>query len=273
MDPITCGHGLDELTAGFYRNAMEALERSGVPFLLGGAYAFAQYTGIARHTKDLDVFLRRQDAEPALEALQAAGFETERSFPHWLAKARSGELFVDLIYGSGNGVAIVDEDWFTHAQPGTSFGKAVMLIPPEEMIWSKAFVQERERYDGADVIHLLKFTAERIDWSRLLRRFGARWRVLLSYLLLFGFVYPGRRHTVPEWVVRSLLERLESELEAPTNGDQDLCQGTMLSREQYRIDIAAWGHEDARRRADCAMTDDDIRLWTEAIDAEERRAS
>ena len=29
-----------------------------MPFLVGGAYAFARYTGIERHTKDFDVFVR-----------------------------------------------------------------------------------------------------------------------------------------------------------------------------------------------------------------------
>ena len=56
------------------------------------------------------------------------------------------------------------------------------LSPPEEMIWSKAFVQERERYDGADVIHLLRELGPTLDWPRLLMRFGDRWRVLLSFI-------------------------------------------------------------------------------------------
>lgn len=265
--------GLDRETADFYARALETLDRSGVPFLLGGAYALTQYTGIVRHTKDLDVFMLREHVDEALDALAATGLDTERSFPHWLAKAKLGDRFIDLIYGSGNGVALVDHEWFEHAHAGVTVGRPVLLIPPEEMIWSKAWVQERERYDGADIMHLLRATAQRLDWERLLRRFGPRWRVLYSFTVLFGFVYPGLRHHIPPWVVRELTERLQAESAAPAlNGDQSLCQGTLLSREQYVVDIAEWGHEDARLRPDCAMTAADIKLWTDAISGE-RKAS
>src|SRR4051812_6174200 len=57
----------------FYRHASGILEAAGVPFLLGGAYALAHYTGITRHTKDLDLFLRRADLDRARAALEEAG--------------------------------------------------------------------------------------------------------------------------------------------------------------------------------------------------------
>ncbi len=66
----------------------------------------------------------------------------------------------------------------------------VLLAPPEEMIWSKSFVLERERYDGADVNHLLHACGESLDWERLLHRFDRYWEVLFSHLLLFQFAYP-----------------------------------------------------------------------------------
>ena len=69
----------------------------------------------------------------------------------------------------------------------------VRLSPAEEMIWSKAFIQERERFDGADVMHLLREIGPSLDWPRLLMRFGDYWRVLLSHLIMFGFVYPDKR--------------------------------------------------------------------------------
>jgi hypothetical protein len=45
------------------------------------------------------------------------------------------------------------------------------------MIWSKAFVMERERFDGADVAHLLRSMGPRLDWDRILRRFDRYWEV------------------------------------------------------------------------------------------------
>src|SRR4026209_1522994 len=102
-------------TAAFYREAVRALTHSGVPFLVGGAYAFGRYTGIERHTKDFDVFVRPGDVERTLRTLEDAGAATELTVPHWLGKARRGEDFIDVIFSSGNGLATVDAEWFTHA--------------------------------------------------------------------------------------------------------------------------------------------------------------
>ena len=66
----------------------------------------------------------------------------------------------------------------------------VHLVAAEEMIWSKAFVMERERYDGADITHILRKSGATLDWVRLLRRFDLHAALLLSHLVLFQFVYP-----------------------------------------------------------------------------------
>lgn len=226
--------------------AMEVLEENGIPALVGGAYAMFHYTGVHRHTKDLDLFLSRHDEARARRALLAAGYRTEVADPVWLSKALWGEVFVDLIFCSGNGVSEVDQQWFDHAISGQALGREVLLVPPEEMIWSKAFVQERERFDGADVAHLFLMCASQIDWQRLLERFGEHWQVLLAHLLLFSFSYPGERGLIPDWLWEQLLARAakrEPDLEAST---QRLCRGTLLSRKQYDLDVGLWGFRDAR---------------------------
>jgi hypothetical protein len=196
---------LDPQTLDFYRTVIDMLTEAQVPFLIGGTYALERYTGIPRHTKDLDVFLRRSDWDSALDLLSTAGYRTEPTFPHWLGKAYSGDDFVDLIFNSGNAFTPVDDEWFQFAVMDEVLGKRVRLCAPEEMIWTKAFVMERNRYDGADVAHLLLTQGWRVKWSRLLRRFGSHWEVLLSHLILFGFIYPAERSCVPERVVRELL--------------------------------------------------------------------
>src|SRR5262249_47737954 len=155
-------------------------------------------------TKDLDVFVRRRDRDAILSALITAGYRTEISFPHWLAKAHDGEAFIDVIYSSGNGAVEVDDDWFAYSTDGRILGVPVKLCPAEEMIWSKGFVQERERFDGADIAHLIRSRANTLDWARLLRRFGEHWRVLFSHLVLFGFIYPAERPKIPVWVIKEL---------------------------------------------------------------------
>jgi hypothetical protein len=253
---------LTSQTANFYRYAMHTLNGAGIRYLIGGAYALGYYTDVIRHTKDFDVFVRPEDAERTLEALSLAGCRTEMTFPHWLGKAYRGGDFCDVIFSSGNGVVKVDDVWFEHAAPAEVLGERVHLVPCEEMIWSKSYVIERERYDGADICHLLRARGDTLDWERLLMRFGPHWRVLLSHLVLFGFVYPGERGKVPDGVMRELLQRLQDEQATPEL-DRHLCQGTLLSRSQYLKDIDEWGYRDARL-AEHTMSKRDVRHWTAA---------
>ncbi len=249
-------------TADFYRRVMDTLNRAGARYLVGGAYALAYYTGVVRHTKDFDIFVRPEDAKRILDELSTAGCQTEMTFPHWLGKAYHGDDFCDVIFSSGNGVARVDDLWFECAAAAEILGQPAYLIPAEEMVWSKAYVVERERYDGADICHLLRARGDRLDWDRLLWRFGDHWRVLLSHLVLFGFVYPGERTKVPEAVMRELVRRLLEEAAEP-DPDAHLCQGTLLSRSQYLKDIHEWGYRDARL-AEHTMSKRDVRHWTAA---------
>lgn len=248
----------------FYRDTLVALRDGDVPFLVGGAYAYARLTGIKRPTKDFDIFVRPEDLDRALDVLRAADFVAEATFPHWLAKAGRGLHFVDIIFSSGNGVARVDDGWFEHAVQGEVFALNVLLAPAEETLWSKAFVMERERYDGADVIHLLHARGPHMDWERLVERFGPYWRVLLVNLVLYGFIYPGEPQPAPEWVMRDLLARLHAELEQPPTRDR-ICRGTILSREQYLVDTLERGYLDGRQEPHGTMTADEIRQWTAAI--------
>lgn len=254
---------IDPAARDFYTHTLRVLTDAGVPFLLGGAYAFAQYTGIERHTKDLDVFVRSSDVQRTLDALEKAGYATDLTFPHWLAKAHCGADFIDVIFNSGNGVCPVDDVWFEHAPDADVFGVPVKLMPPEEMIWQKALILERERYDGADVAHIIRASAEHLNWERLVARFGPHYRVLLSHLILFGFIYPGERNRVPAHVLHDLLDRMRTE-EDINPPDERICQGTIVSREQYLPDVNDWGYTDARV-AGGYMSASEVHAWTDAI--------
>ncbi|HZZ86299.1 MAG TPA: nucleotidyltransferase [Anaeromyxobacteraceae bacterium] len=229
--------------------ALRALRDAGVPFVVAGAYAFFEYTGQFRDTKDLDVFLEEQDLEQAFEALERAGFRTELTDPGWIGKAYAGEYFVDLIFSSGNGLAVVDPEWFTHAREGLVMGVPVLLAPPEEIIWSKAFVCERERYDGADVANLVRAVGDELDWRRLLRRFGPHWQVLFAQLSHFLYVYPSDRSKVPGWLLAELCGRTLAE-HAQGDWERPVCRGLLLSKVQYRHALDQLGYEDWRRFED-----------------------
>jgi len=226
-------------------DALRSLSEEQVRYLVAGAYAFFEYTGIFRDTKDLDVFIRWSDLDHALAALERAGFRTERVDPVWIAKGYRGEWFVDVIFSSGNGVAVVDDGWFEHARPAEVMGVPVLLAPPEEIIWSKAYVCERERYDGNDVCHLVRACGRQMDWRRLLARFGEHWEVLLAHLFLFRFSFPSARSRVPAWVMRELLRRAHESM-AEGDWERRVCRGSLLSKTQYWHVLEHLGYEDSR---------------------------
>ncbi|NUP06684.1 MAG: hypothetical protein HOW73_11575 [Polyangiaceae bacterium] len=256
---------IEEDARTFYTSVLRRLHAERVPFLLGGAFALSHYSGVARDTKDLDLFIRPCDWDRVAKQLGRAGYEIELTFSHWLGKARSGPHFIDLIFNSGNGLTPIDEEWFFYAQEASVLGMQVKLVPPEECIWSKCFVMERERFDGADVAHLLRSCAATLDWRRLIDRFGDKWRILAAHVILFEFIYPGERDKIPAWVWQELLGRLTSEMDIPPSPDQR-CQGTLVSRAQYLVDIERWGYKDARLVEEGGgMTPSQIDVWTKAI--------
>ena len=107
-----------------------------------------------------------------------------------------------------------------------------------------------------------------MDWEHLLHRFEADWRVLLSHLLLFGFIYPSRKDLIPRNVMDRLLRRLDLEQQVHWLGPE-VCYGTFLSRAQYLSDIEMEGFQDARLSGRSAMTAEQIREWTAAKDVAE----
>ena len=54
-----------------YKRALDALNREGIPYVVSGAYAIYEHTGIYRETKDLDLFLDPQHIAEAARVLRA----------------------------------------------------------------------------------------------------------------------------------------------------------------------------------------------------------
>jgi hypothetical protein len=226
----------------------------------------ARYTDLSRDTKDFDVFVRAKDVEPFLQVLAHAGFNTEIKFDHWLGKALGDEgLVIDVIFNSGNGLCPVDDLWFRHAIPAEVLGFNVQLVAPEEIFWQKAFILERDRADTADAAHILRSQGGRLDWRRLLSRFGPHWRVLFAHLILFGYIFPSDRNQVPPWVMQDLSERLRKELDAPPPAEK-ICRGTVLSIAQYKDDIERLGYQDARLSPEGNMSEENIQQWMAAFE-------
>lgn len=249
----------------FYKDVLRVLNEEKVDYLIGGSLALAHYMHLPRAPKDLDVFLKREDVEKTLAILAKHGYETLVVHSHWLAKAYKNDLFIDFIFNSGNGIAQVDDSWFEDVPMGEIFGLQVPICRPEDIIWSKAFIMDRERYDGADIAHLIRDAGKGLDWQRVLNKFEMHWRVLFAHVMLYQFIYPGC-DAIPQWVVDSLVQRAASE---KSGSEQRLCHGTLLSRDQYASDVDMHGYADARLQPNGGnMSDEELNDYLCAVDLE-----
>lgn len=245
-----------------FRDVLVLLNESRIPFAVSGAIALQQHTGICRNTKDLDIFLSAHDAAAALACLMQNGFKCEVCDPVWLAKAHRDNYFVDLITGMSNAVITVDASWIKHSHPGNVLGVPVRLLAPEELLVSKLFVTRRERFDGADIAHIVYATHGKLDWGRILSHVGDHWEILLWSLMLYRYVYPGNSDYVPAAIWQDLIGRFTK---ATANPDpQQAFRGSLIDDCMFAIDVKEWGLEDmlARYRAERAPT---ITMPTEQV--------
>ncbi|HET7586201.1 MAG TPA: hypothetical protein VFK13_14915 [Gemmatimonadaceae bacterium] len=235
-----------------YKLALRALNAHGRRYVVAGAYAIHEHTGIYRETKDLDVFVEPSELVPAMRTLREAGFTTRLEQPHWLAKATRDGHLVDMIFGMGNGLALVDRDWYRHSSPAILAATPVRVAPAEEMLWHRLFIGERHRQDMADIAHLLVCEGHAMDWRRLLAKTGEHWPLLLAQLQIFHYVYPEYHGAVPTWVLELLLQRAHDDARRERTGAR-VTRGTLISRFSFAIDVNEWGFRDCRRDAVAAM--------------------
>lgn len=233
----------DKDAEAYYTEALSILNESGVEYMLGGAFAIFHYTGLLRDTKDLDVYCRYGDYTTILKHFESKGYKIEFTDVRWLAKIFHGDYFIDLIFDTVNNICKVDDSWFEHATPTKVFGADVKIIPAEELFWSKIYVQNRERYDGADMNHLLLKTGKTLDWHRLFSRVEQHWHLLLAQILQFQFVYPADyRNIIPKWLFDELIKRANEQYELPEPVVR-VCRGPMIDQTQYAVDIKEWDYK------------------------------
>jgi hypothetical protein len=227
----------------FYRESLKLLSESGIPFLLSGTYAVSAYTGIVRPTKDLDVFCKAGDYPKILAYFRERGYRVEVEDERWIAKVWRDDNFFDVIFNMSTANMPITDDWFVARHKIEIYGVEVHITPPTELVWSKLFIQDRYRYDGADVAHVILRKHEEIDWRRLLTYMEAYWEVLLIQLLNFRFVYPSERDLIPRWLLEELIGRLVAQLDLPPPNIK-VCRGRLFSPRDYIVDITEWGFAD-----------------------------
>lgn len=227
----------------FYAEALKFLNKEKMPYQVAGTFAVNFYTNLNRPTKDLDIFCKPGDFPKITQSLNKAGFKTHVEDERWLAKAYKGKHYMDIIFNTPSGHSQVTDEWFKESSEGKIFGLNVNILSPTELIYSKVFTQDRHKYDGADVAHLILLKNKEINWKRLLSHMDQYWEVLLVHLLNFRFIYPSEREEIPKWLLDELLVRLNTQISMPTSKVR-VCRGRLLSRADYDLDIQILGFAD-----------------------------
>jgi hypothetical protein len=203
----------DEAFARVLREAVETVERAGIPFLVLGGLA-SSLVGRPRWTHDIDFLVRPDDARDVLEVLRSAGFTTEETDPVWIYKAFKDNVMVDIIFMVMGGIYLDDEMRArsiereypipSPSRGGQGGGVLRLRIPsPEDQIVIKAIVHREETsrhwFDALAILGRAEF-----DWNYLLRRSRVGARRLLA-LLIYA---QSADILVPTWVIRRLYEEV-----------------------------------------------------------------
>jgi hypothetical protein len=146
----------------------------------------------------------------------------------------------------------VDYSWIRHASRSEVFGLSVRVLAPEELIASKIFVTRRERFDGADICHVIYGTKGKFNWQRLISLIGDHWEMLFWSLVLYHYIYPANSDYVPPEIWKELVQRFCVELAHPNTGAN--FRGSLIDDKMFAIDVAEWGKrnilEELREKAE-----------------------
>lgn len=228
----------------FYKKVLSVLTKQKLPFMVGGAYALHEHTGVHRETKDLDIFCTKETVATILKTLAEEGIHTWLESPDWIAKADDGEEFADFIFADPQGYYTIDENWLKKAPKAKILGFNVKIMPVEEMLVSKMYRQRRWKYEGPDVNHLILKKGKTMDWNRVLSMMGEHWQLIYAYIINFWFVYPSEKDCVPKWVADEFQKRTLEFVNSPKQKKR-ISRGVILSQKEYEIDVVQWGFEPA----------------------------
>jgi hypothetical protein len=187
-----------------YRFVINEAQERGTKFALGGGFAINAYTGLQRDTKDLDMYVTPSSREAMIEILGRAGmsdyYEQAPYDRKWIYRGHANGVIVDVIWAMANQVTEVDEAWLTRGPEVNVGEQQLRLLPPEELLWTKLYVIQRDRCDWPDVLNLIYSRGDTLDWEHLLKRLGADAALLAGVLSLFAWLCPGRVWTIPDWL-------------------------------------------------------------------------
>jgi len=179
---------------------MAQARNHGLRFAIGGGFATMIYSGCWRETKDVDFFVLERDRDAMIQILIDSGlddyYEREAYERHWIYRGHKEDVIVDVIWAMANRRASVDEVWLDGPQIQVD-GELISLVPPEETLWNKLYVLQRDRCDWPDILNLLHAIGPDLNWRHLIEQVGDDSNLLSGALSAFAWLSPDRARELP----------------------------------------------------------------------------
>jgi predicted nucleotidyltransferase len=144
------------------KRSAAALRDAGVPFLLGGSLAsWARGGPETRH--DLDLMIKPEDSERALQALVDAGMEPEEPPEEWLVKAWDGDVLVDLIFNP-KGLPMTDEV-IARGEELAVLGMEMRVMALEDVLVTKLMALSEHALRYESLLRIARALREQVEWD------------------------------------------------------------------------------------------------------------
>jgi hypothetical protein len=149
------------------KRAVAALEEERIPYLLGGGLG-CWARGGPPSSNDIDLMVKREDAERAQRALAESGMRAEDPPEQWLLKAWDGDVLVDLIF-EPSGVRITDAV-IGRGERLSVAGMQIAVMALDDILVTKLLALDEHSADYRDLIQIGRALREQIDWAGLRER-------------------------------------------------------------------------------------------------------
>jgi predicted nucleotidyltransferase len=181
--------GFDVLLATL-KKAAAALREEDIPFLLGGGLA-CWVRGGPESDHDLDLMVKEEDADRALDVLAQAGFRPEKPPEGWLYKAWDDRVLVDLIFHP-TGIRITDEV-FERGEDLEVVATRMRVMALEDVFVAKLLALDERSLDYASLLEMARPVREQVDWDEVRRRTAESPYAKTFFTLVeeLGVVRPG----------------------------------------------------------------------------------
>jgi hypothetical protein len=188
-------HSFDEISDTL-KKVGAALRDNQIPYLLGGSLAFWAHGGPERR-KDLDFMVKPEDAEQALEALEAEGLRGERPPEGWLFKAWDGEVLVDLIFYP-KGMEI-DDEVIARGEDIEVLAMPIKVMALEDVLCTKLLALHEHYVDYSGLLQMARSLREKVDWEDVRSRtahspFAQAFFTMIEGIGIIGEGDPSQSH-------------------------------------------------------------------------------